>query len=302
MTTPIPTMTSPSGQATAELFPRQMISVNGRSLTYRETGSGPALILLHGIGSNSGSFENQLANLADRFRLIAWDAPGYGGSDPLAIERPAPADYADHLAAALDALGIERADILAHSFGALVAAAFARRHPDRTGRLILSHPAVGFAADSDGPMPESAAARLRDLDELGPAGLADKRAARTCGPGAGPDVIARTRRMMGEIRADGYRAANWLLARGDLFADMEAACAARALPVQVMAGTADPITPEARCRMVAGALPGACYVDLGPVGHPSYAEAPARYNEAVRAFLSAAIPQGAPGNTPGETR
>ncbi|SLN63505.1 alpha/beta fold hydrolase [Oceanibacterium hippocampi] len=265
----------------SEAHPRKTVAVGDLALSYREAGTGPALVLLHGIGSNSGSWIHQLAALGADHRVIAWDAPGYGRSDPLANARPAPADYADHLAAALDALGIATADVVGHSFGALVAAAFARRHPARIGRLVLSHPAVGFGAAADAPLPEGAAARVRDLETLGPKGLAEKRAARTCGPHAAPEVIDLTRRVMGEIRPEGYRAANHLLARGDLLADL----AGLDLPIRVMAGTADPITPEARCRDVAARLPGADYVDLGEVGHPSYAEVPERYNEALRRFL-----------------
>ena len=279
---PVPT-TTPPGDA----FPRHAVSVNGKMLTYRASGAGPALVLLHGIGSNSGSWDAQLADLATDFRLIAWDAPGYGGSDALALEKPTPADYADHLAAMLDALGIGTCAILAHSFGALVAAAFLKRFPGRATALILSHPAVGFGAGSNDPLPESAAARVRDLEELGPEGLAAKRGPRTCGPDASEAVIARTRQIMGEIRLDGYRAANWVLAQGDIRADLAAALAAHPVPVQVMAGSADPITPEARARDLAANLSGARYVDLGAVGHPSYAEAPECYNAAVRDFLIA---------------
>ncbi len=65
-------------------FPVRTVSVGGRTLAYREAGSGAPLVLLHGIGNQSGSWVQQLESLADRFRVIAWDAPGYGGSDPLA--------------------------------------------------------------------------------------------------------------------------------------------------------------------------------------------------------------------------
>ena len=48
---------------------------------YERAGSGPTLLLLHGIGSNSRSFRHQLTALCDAFDVIAWDAPGYGRSD-----------------------------------------------------------------------------------------------------------------------------------------------------------------------------------------------------------------------------
>jgi len=51
-----------------------------KGISYRENGAGQALVFLHGIGSQSVSWLNQLETLKG-YRLIAWDAPGYGGSD-----------------------------------------------------------------------------------------------------------------------------------------------------------------------------------------------------------------------------
>ena len=66
----------------------------------RRAGNGTTrtLVLLHGIGSNAGSFAALLAALPETIDAIAWDAPGYGQSEPLAITIPSPRDYADMLA------------------------------------------------------------------------------------------------------------------------------------------------------------------------------------------------------------
>jgi pimeloyl-ACP methyl ester carboxylesterase len=69
------------------------------AFSFLEAGSGPPLVLLHGIGSAAASFRYQLEALSARFRVVAWDSPGYGASTPLAIEHPDTSDYA----AALDA-------------------------------------------------------------------------------------------------------------------------------------------------------------------------------------------------------
>jgi len=62
-------------------------------ITYRESGrkDAPALVLLHGIGSTSAGWRLQYGPLGGHFRVIAWDAPGYGGSKPLAGEAPSAA-------------------------------------------------------------------------------------------------------------------------------------------------------------------------------------------------------------------
>ena len=65
-------------------------------ITYRESGGkdAPALVLLHGIGSTSAGWRLQYGPLGEHFRVIAWDAPGYGGSQPLPGEAPSAEAYA----------------------------------------------------------------------------------------------------------------------------------------------------------------------------------------------------------------
>src|SRR6201998_517960 len=93
----------------------------GDRFCYREGGrvAPPPVLLLHGIGANSLHWRYQLAGLADRFRLIAWNAPGYLLSDSLRAETPSCRDYADALDDLLSALKIDRFDIVANSFGSV---------------------------------------------------------------------------------------------------------------------------------------------------------------------------------------
>src|SRR5260370_39819227 len=76
------------------------------AFSYLEAGTGPPLVLLHGIGSAAASFRHQLQALSARFRVVAWDAPGCGASTPLAIAHPDTSGYAAALHAWLRALGI----------------------------------------------------------------------------------------------------------------------------------------------------------------------------------------------------
>jgi len=92
------------------------------SFSYQDAGSGLPLVLLHGIGSAATSFRYQLQGLSTRFRVVAWDAPGYGASTPLAIEPPSASDYAAALDAWLRALDIDRCHLVGQSLGTLIAA------------------------------------------------------------------------------------------------------------------------------------------------------------------------------------
>ena len=190
-------------------------------------------------------------------------------------------DYAGRLERFLDGLGFEQVDLLGHSLGALIAGAFAAARPLRVARIILAAPAHGHRADPTAPLPPAARMRLDDLDALGPAGLAARRAPRLLSPAATADQLERARAAMAEIDPDGYRQAVAMLAQGDLLADAEAL----AMPALVLCGSEDAITPPDGSRMLAAAMRGARYRQIPDAGHLSYLEQPGAFNAAVREFL-----------------
>ena len=150
-------------------------------------GNGPeVLLLLHGIGSNSRSFRQQLAGLSDAYSVIAWDAPGYGRSaDP--PSQFSMADLADRAVELLDDLHIDTAHVLGVSMGGVVAQLVALRHPERVRSLILADTNPGGAAV---PEPERSARvqqRLAALDTLGPQRMAAQRAPNLVRPAPQPN-------------------------------------------------------------------------------------------------------------------
>ena len=113
-----------------------------------ERGAGPAVIFLHGIGGDGTSWLPELEALSGRCRAVAWDMPGYSGSPALpGMNFPALANALKDL---LVKLGIERAHIVGHSIGGMVALEFAARFPDHVASLTLyaTSPAFG-KADGD---------------------------------------------------------------------------------------------------------------------------------------------------------
>jgi pimeloyl-ACP methyl ester carboxylesterase len=111
----------------------ERIEVAGRVLAYRRAGDGPPLVLLHGGWSDSREWGPRLAGLSDEFDVIAWDAPGCGGSDdPLADMTQA--DYADAVAGLITALNLERPHLCGLSFGAGLAISVYQRHPRLVAR------------------------------------------------------------------------------------------------------------------------------------------------------------------------
>jgi pimeloyl-ACP methyl ester carboxylesterase len=253
------------------------------ALTWREAGRGPALVLLHGIGSGAASFAGQLAGLSQTHRVIAWDAPGYGESAPLPNPRPLAADYADALSALLGHLAVDRLVLVGHSLGALVAADWAARHGERVQLLVLASPARGYARAE----PELRAAKWQEridlVERLGVQGLAAERSAGLCAPHASSTALEAVRQNMARVTPAGYAQAAHLLAHGDLAASLSG----MQPPVAVLCGEYDRVTPPAACRALARAA-GAPYQELPGVGHACYVEDAGQFNRALRAALAAA--------------
>ena len=125
--------------------PGQTVEVDGVRLHYVEAGSGPTLLLLHGLNGSTFSFRLLVPYLTPHFRTIALDLMGFGYSD-----RPKHREYslvaqARLVAGFLDALGIEKASVLGHSLGGAVAIHLALDCPERVERLIL----VSSVSDSE---------------------------------------------------------------------------------------------------------------------------------------------------------
>src|SRR5690349_19178865 len=104
-----------------------MLHINGITIRYQKAGSGPALVLLHGLAQDSRVWKNQLDSLSKYFTVVAWDAPGAGRStDPPGTYKIE--DWADCLAATMDSAGVKEAHILGLSWGGFLAQKFYQRY------------------------------------------------------------------------------------------------------------------------------------------------------------------------------
>lgn len=265
-------------------YPIKMFAAGAAQFSYLERGKGPALVLLHGIGSGAKSWARQLADLSDAFRVLAWDAPGYGKSSGLLAERPGPDDYARSLAAFLHAAGIRSLHLVGHSLGAIMAARFAADHPDRILSLTLAGPSAGHARLSEKEGALLRDGRLRDLDALGPRGLAEKRGPRLVTPNADEKVRRMVIDMMAQVRPDGYRQAVRMLTIADTRADVIRLAAG--MRVQFVYGDGDLVNPPESIRAIAAERPGAPVREISGAGHAVYLEQPDKFNAIMREFLT----------------
>jgi 2-hydroxy-6-oxonona-2,4-dienedioate hydrolase/4,5:9,10-diseco-3-hydroxy-5,9,17-trioxoandrosta-1(10),2-diene-4-oate hydrolase len=128
---------------TSNTMTERTVRVTGKDIFVADTGTGPPVVLLHGGGPGASGVSNYSRNikpLAQHFRVIVPDMPGYGrsakgvdGSDPFGY-------LADHIRGMLDELGIDRAHLVGNSYGGSCALRLALDTPHRVDRLVLMGP------------------------------------------------------------------------------------------------------------------------------------------------------------------
>lgn len=261
----------------------QLVAAGEARFSYLAAGEGPALVLLHGIGSGARSWKKQMPSLSSRFRVVVWDAPGYGRSSPLAAEAPEAEDYADALGAFLDALGIARAHLVGHSLGAVMAASFALRHPQQVLSLTLASVAAGHARLVPEERLRLRKSRLGLLERLGARGMAEERGPRLLSPGASADDRRAVVDTMAAINPEGYRQAVLMLGKADTQSDV--ANLSSELRVQFLVGEEDVITPPEVNRRIAAERPGAPLRIIPGAGHAVYLEKPDLFNRTLLELL-----------------
>lgn len=136
-------------------------AVGARQIHYRLAGSGPPLVLVHQSPRSSAEYLPLIEDWSSHFTVIAPDTPGNGLSDPLPLEDPTIPDYAEALAAFLDAIGVSRAAFYGFHTGAATAACMAWQFPERVTQAVAN----GFAMMGD---EERANFLAHYLPEMGP--------------------------------------------------------------------------------------------------------------------------------------
>lgn len=263
---------------------RQVMTLDHGRVSFRQAGTGPDLVLLHGLAGNSRTWEEQFSAFSKTWRVTAWDAPGYGESDTV---EPTVDAYADTLAAFVGALSLPRFVLLGHSMGGVVAGRFAGRHPDRLRALVLSCTLLGRRQPAGSPLGEGYRARLADLETLPAAEYGIRRAASMAAPDCSPEILNRLAAIAAETRRDGLEAAMRLIAE----ADNAETLAGISLPVLVLVGALDrTATRDLTDAVIASLASGAARLEtvtLSGVGHAPYLEDAAAYNAALGAFVEA---------------
>jgi pimeloyl-ACP methyl ester carboxylesterase len=262
----------------------QHIDAGDYRLSYRERGAGPALFFVHGMGGGSGNWETQYERFSDRCRVIGWDAPGYGESTPFETDLPSVGDYVMAMAAFLDALGVEAAHLVGHSYGGIMVTAFHRAFRERVLSLTLAQPVVGGGVVEIKAREAGIRDRIEEIEKLGMEEFAKLHVPRSCSPNAAPDVVARGIEVTAAMNQAGYLRQFRSLRHANIF---EWTMRPR-VPAIIVSGADDRTADRTMVEEIAASMPGIRHHTIGDIGHMIYLEHPDRFNALLENLLAEA--------------
>ena len=264
------------------------VAIEGGSLYYESAGAGRTIVLLHGGNLDSRMWDDQFAVLRRRYRVIRYDARGFGRSSPADLPFAAHED----LTALLHGLAVERASFVGLSLGGRIAIDFALAHPGMVECLVLAAPGISggtWAAESDtvwlGPARE--AAHRGDSIGVATAWLQSPYIHSALKDSA---VAPRIRQMV----TDNARFWAGIVRHKDLERPADPPAAGRLAelhaPILLLVGAADTPFILDVARAISARAPSVRRVDFPGVGHMINLEAAARFNAELTSFLEQTCP------------
>jgi pimeloyl-ACP methyl ester carboxylesterase len=242
-------------------FREGFVDADGFRIRYMEAGEGPPLVHLHGAGGLRLSPGHDL--LARRFRVIAFEMPGFGASAENTRSRSM-ADLAATMGRAIAALGLDRVNLWGTSFGGKAALFLAAQEPASVAALVLESPAAIRPEGTRRPAgtPEEIARRLYAHPERVPPA-----------PPVDPAVGAKVARLTSRLRGP------------DRDPDLECRLPDLNVPTLVLFGTEDRVIPPEMGRFYKQLMPNCHLVLVYDAGHAIATDRPEAFEEAVADFV-----------------
>jgi 3-oxoadipate enol-lactonase len=242
------------------------------------------LLFLHGIGGAARAWRGQLDFFKDRYRAIAWDMPGYGGSAPLTDVSIAA--LAGALQDFLRAVGATKPIIVGHSIGGMIVQQWLAKNPHVAGAVVLAQTSPAFGKPDGDWQKAFIDARLGPLDRGETlVSLAPSLVKELVGDDPDASGMDLARDCMAAVPETTYRATMLAL----MGFDLRSALKAIAVPTLVLSGSKDNNAPAPMMAKMASYIPSATYVELEGVGHLANLERPAAFNAALDQFLKANV-------------
>ena len=244
----------------------------------------PPLVFLHGIGGAARGWRGQLDFFKSRYRAIAWDMPGYGGSAPLSAVSIA--SLADALQDFLQQVGATKPILVGHSIGGMIVQQLLAKHPDIAGAVVLAQTSPAFGKPDGDWQKSFIDARLGPLDRGETlVSLAPSLVKELVGDNPDASGMELARDCMASVPEATYRATMLAL----MGFDLRGALKDIAVPTLVLSGSKDNNAPAPMMAKMATYIPSAEYVEIEGVGHLVNLERPKTFNAALDRFLGAHV-------------
>jgi len=262
--------------------------VNGVTIAYDDQGTGQPIVFLHAFPLNRTMWAQQAAVLSRQFRTISIDLRGLGGSDA-PYWRYSMEQYVRDIQALLRYLKVEKALFVGLSLGGYLEFALYRMHPELIRGLVLAD--TRAEADKAEQIQwrfnlaqrTAAAGPSAVIEEMLPKLLAPSRYQRD------PALVAKVRDMLSAAPVPGIIGALTAIAERP---DSTGLLAAITVPVLVIVGADDVLTPTADAERITRGITGAQLVVIPDAGHLSNLEQPERFTAAVADFATQLLPTG----------
>lgn len=256
----------------------ELVLANGLEIAYERVGEGPPLVFAHGAAEDGRIWEPQLSGLADEFTVVAWDEPGAGRSSDVPADFGLP-EYANSLAALIEAVALGPAHVAGLSWGGTVVLELYRHHPELVATLILVDTYAGWK----GSLPEEELrARVEGVRRM-LAATAEEFDPTLPGLFAGDppaEFVPLLQEMAADVRPESLRVALSVMAD----ADQRDLLPRIAVPTLLIWGEQDVRSPLSVARQFEQAIPDTKLVVIPGCGHVSNLERSGAFNDAVREF------------------
>lgn len=277
----------------------EFVTVHGHRRAFVRTGSGPALLLLHGLGCDHTTWDPVIDRLAKRFTVIAPDLLGHGASDKPRADYSV-GGYANGMRDLLTVLGIDRVTVVGHSLGGGVAMQFTYQYPELVERLVLVAPG-GFGPEVTPAIRMITApgfhqlAAVATLPGLRHAGVAWLRALKKTGLTLTRDLDAvadiydsfKDERTRAAIRHVVRAVVDW---RGQVITMVDRAYLTEHMPICLIWGEDDLVIPASHAEHARRVAPGAQITLLPNCGHFPHRDHPDRFAKVLQDFVRTTPP------------
>jgi pimeloyl-ACP methyl ester carboxylesterase len=266
-------------------LPVNVVQTGGLEIAYERVGEGPPLALVHGAAEDGRVWQAQLAALADEFTVVAWDEPGAGRSSHVPADFGL-TDYANCLAALIEAVELGPAHVAGISWGGTVVLELYRHHPELVATLILADTYAGWKGSLS---EEEVRARVEGVRRMlaAPAEEFDPTLSGLFVGDPPVEFVSLLADMAADARPESLGVALLVMAE----ADQRDLLPQITVPTLLIWGEQDVRSPLSVARQFERAIPDAQLVVIPRAGHVSNLERPEEFNDAVREFCSTHSPQ-----------